>query len=79
MAGMKEGMNSAIKDALKGCYGSHIHPSQVKEWLVDNIMENMNRNPRITLNIWGAPGCSKTDVVKSLAHTPVEWNGRNYE
>ena len=79
MAGMKEGMNSAIKDALKGCYGSHIHPSQVKEWLVDNIMENMNRNPRITLNIWGAPGCSKTDVVKSLAHTPVEWNGRKYE
>ena len=80
MAMKKDGRNnSALQDALKGCYGSHIHPSQVKDWLVDNIMENMNRNPRITLNIWGAPGCSKTDVVKSLAHTPVEWNGKKYE
>lgn len=57
MAGMKEGQNSAIKDAMKGCYGSHIHPSQVKEWLIDNIMDNINRKDKITLNVMGAPGC----------------------
>ena len=63
MAGMKEGMNSAIKDALKGCYGSHIHPSQVKEWLMDNIMDNINRKDKIALDIWSCPGCVFKDTM----------------
>lgn len=80
MAMKKEGQNnSALKDAMRGCYGSHIHPSQVKEWLVENVMDNIDRNPRITLNIWGAPGTAKTSLVKSLEKTPVEWKGKKYE
>ncbi len=76
----KDGQNnSAIKDAMKGCYGSHVHPSEVKEWLVENIMDNIDRNPRITLNIMGAPGTAKTSLVKSLSTTPIEWKGRKYE
>ena len=63
MAMKKDGQNnSAIQDAMKGCYGSHIHPSQVKEWLMENIMDNIDRNPRITLNVMGAPGCVFKDT-----------------
>lgn len=76
----KEAMNvSPLEEAMKGCYGKRIHPSEVKEWLIDNIMENINRNPRITLDIYGAPGCSKTSLVKSLATTPVDWDGKHYD
>lgn len=70
---------SVLEESLKGCYGSHVAPSQVKEWLVENIMSNIDRDVRITLNIMGAPGTSKTALVKSLEKTPVEWNGKKYD
>ena len=80
MAMKKDGQNnSAIQDAMKGCYGSHIHPSQVKEWLMENIMDNIDRDVRITLNIMSCPGVGKTSIVKDLAHTPIEWRGKKYD
>ena len=70
---------SVLEETLRGCYGSHIVPSQVKEWLVENIMSNIDRDTRITLNIMSCPGVGKTTIVKSLANTPVEWNGKKYD
>ena len=59
----KEGKNaSALQEAMKGCYGKQVKPSQVKDWLIDNILDNIGRNPRITLNIMGAPGCVFKDT-----------------
>jgi len=76
----KEGGNpSSLEEALKGCYGSRLIPSKVKSWLVANILDNIGRKDKITLNVMGAPGTSKTAVVKSLATTPVDWNGRHYD
>lgn len=74
-----ENKNTIMNDAFKGCYGSKQPPSVVKQWLIDNIMENTNRDIRITLDIFGAPGTSKTALVKSLATTPVEYNGKKYD
>lgn len=54
---------SPLEETMRGCYGKRIHPSEVKEWLVDNIMENIDRNPRITLDIYGAPGCVLEDTM----------------
>lgn len=71
--------NNYLNETLKGCYGSRITPSQVKEWMVENIMSNIERDTRITLNIMGVPGTAKTSLVKSLAKTPVEWNGKKYD
>ena len=73
------GSNNYLNETLKGCYGSRITPSQVKEWMVENIMSNIERDTRITLNIMGVPGTAKTSLVKSLAKTPVEWNGKKYD
>lgn len=70
---------SSAEELMRGCYGKRIHPSEVKEWLITNIMENIDRNQRITLDIYGAPGCSKTSLVKSLEHVPVDWNGKHYD
>ena len=70
---------SVLEETLRGCYGSHILPSQVKEWLVENIMSNIDRETRVTLNITSCPGVGKTSIVKSLATTPVEWNGKKYD
>lgn len=65
---------------LKGCYGSHLRNSEVKNWLVDNLKDNMSRDKeRITFSIWGAPGCSKTTLVKSLKNEQVEFNGKKYD
>ena len=61
---------SNLQDALKGCYGSHIKPSEAKRWLIENIFDNINRKKRITLNINGAPGCVFKDtmiVVKKIS------------
>lgn len=63
MAVNKTGQNSAIRDAMKGCYGRHIHPSEVKEWLIANIMDNINRKDKITLDIWSSPGCVFKDTL----------------
>lgn len=68
-----------LDESLKGCYGSRLKPSAVKKWLVDNILGNIDREVRITLNIMGCAGTSKTSLVKSLANTPVEWNGKEYD
>ena len=72
MAMKKDGKNnSAMQEAMKGCYGSHIHPSQVKEWLVDNILDNINRKTKITLDIWSSPGCVFKDTkitVKKISN-----------
>ena len=73
------GSNNYLNETLKGCYGSRIIPSQVKEWLIENIMSNIDRDTRITLNIMSTPGVGKTSIVKSLANTPVEWNGKKYD
>ena len=72
-------VKSPLNEALKGCYGSRVYPSQVKKWLVNNVLENTNRKKRVTLSVNGIPGCGKTDVVKSLESVPIEWNGKKYE
>lgn len=64
MAMKKDGKNnSALKDAMKGCYGSEVKPSQVKQWLIDNIMDNIGRETKITLNIMSCPGCVFKDTL----------------
>lgn len=72
--------NTTSTDALKGCYGSIETPSTVKEWLTNkvrgNIARSLNGVPRTTLNIWGAPGTSKTSIVKSLASEKVSFDGK---
>ena len=76
----KEGKNaSALSDAMKGCLGSQQTPSEVKKWLIRNIMDNIGRKTKITLNIMSCPGVGKTSIVKSLADTPVDWNGKHYD
>lgn len=80
MAKKKEGVSpSSLDEALKGCYGSRIIPSKTKEWLIENILDNINRTDKVTLNINSCPGIGKTAVVKSLATTPVDWNGKHYD
>ena len=80
---MKKGNNNqsatALEEQLKGCYGGRAKPSKVKQWLVDNIMSNIGRKDKVTLNIMGAPGTAKTSIVKALSSTPVDWNGKHYE
>ena len=75
----KSGHSSAFQDALKGCYGSQVKPSEMKQWLIENILDNIGRKTRISLNIMGPPGIGKTDIVKSLENEPIEWNGRHYD
>ncbi len=70
---------SALEEQLKGCYGGRAKPSKVKQWLVDNIMANIERKDKITLNINSMPGIGKTSLVKTLATTPVDWNGNHYD
>ena len=79
MAKKEEMRNNVLEDALKGCYGSRATPATVKQWLIDNIMDNIERDVPITLNVMGAPGTSKTALVKSLATTPIDWNGKHYD
>lgn len=67
------------EEILKGCKGSRVRFSEVKEWLLENVMDNMNRTTRITLNIWSAPGVGKTSMVKELEHVPVDWNGKHWD
>ena len=68
------------KDVLSmGCYGYKAKPSEVKEWLIENILDNAKRDRnKISLNVWGQPGCSKTSLVKSLENYPVEYNNKKY-
>lgn len=73
------GHGTNLQDALKGCYGSQVKPSEMKQWLIENILDNIGRKTRVTLNICSAPGIGKTDIVKSLDHEPVEWNGKKYD
>ena len=68
-----------FKEILKGCKGSWVKMSEVKQWLLDNILDNMDRETRITLNIWSAPGVGKTSLVKSLETHPVEWRDKKYD
>ena len=75
----KESSTNVLKESMRGCYGSQEIPSVVKQWLIDNIMENTYRDNRITLNVMGAAGCSKTSLVKSLSKTPVEYKGVKYD
>lgn len=80
MAKAKNSNNTSnLQDALKGCYGSQVKPSEMKRWLIENILDNIGRKTRVTLNICSAPGIGKTDIVKSLEYEPVEWNGKQYD
>ena len=64
---------------FEGCYGDYILTSEVKRWLLDNLLDNMSRDIRITLNIWSAPGVGKTTLVKSLEKEPVEWRHKKWD
>ena len=70
---------STLEEQLKGCHGGRAKPSKVKQWLVENIMANIDRRERVTLNINSVPGIGKTSLVKTLAQTPVDWEGKHYE
>jgi MoxR-like ATPase len=51
----------------QGCYGSKMKPSEIKNWILDCVEDNSNREKnKITCNIWGPPGCGKTSIIKSL-------------
>ena len=79
MAKKEEMRNNVLADSLKGCYGSQVLPSAVKQWFIDNIMDNIEREVRVTLNCMSCPGVGKTSIVKSLATTPIDWNGKHYD
>lgn len=79
MAKKEEMKNNVLEESLKGCYGSHVLPSVAKQWLIDNIMDNTNRDVRITLDFWSFPGVGKTSIVKSLENVPVDYNGKHYD
>lgn len=68
------------KNIYKGCYGSRAKPSKVKTWILKNIKENIESlkkgNSRSTLSIWGAPGTSKTSIVKQLSSEQIEFDGK---
>lgn len=55
---------SPLETAMKGCYGPKMKPSQVKEWIVENVIDNIERqnNKRITLDVMGVPGCVFKDT-----------------
>lgn len=55
--------SSNVQDALKGCYGSQVKPSEMKQWLKENIIDNIGRKTRISLNVMGAPGCVFGDTL----------------
>ncbi|MBQ9338670.1 MAG: hypothetical protein IJS14_15385 [Lentisphaeria bacterium] len=76
---MSEISKNTLAEILKGCKGSREHFSKVKEWLLDNVRDNMDRTTRVTLNIWSAPGVGKTSMVKELANVPVDWNGKHWD
>jgi len=68
-----------LNEILKGCKGSWVKMSDVRQWLLDNLVDNMNRETRITLNIWSTPGVGKTSLVKSLEKYPITWNNKNWD
>lgn len=75
----KEEAVKTVKENL-GCYGPEMKPSEVKAWLMENILDNTTRgNSRISLDVWGAPGCGKTSLVKDLQKQSVEYNGKTYD
>ena len=53
--------------SIGDCKGSRIKITQVREWLLDNIRENMDREVRVTLNIWSTPGVGKTFLSEEAA------------
>lgn len=71
--------NGSINEYLKGCYGSRVLPSVAKKWLIENILDNTERDIRVTLDFWSVPGIGKTSIVKSLEHYPVDYKGKHYD
>lgn len=73
-------MSEKAKNIYQGCYGSKAKPSKVKQWILKNVKENIKCSesniPRYTLSIWGAPGTSKTSIVKQLESEQIEFNGK---
>lgn len=69
-----------VNDQYKGCYGSQMKNSEVKQWLLDNIKDNMAREKeRITYSIWGLAGVGKTTLVKNLKKEKVTFNGKTFD
>ena len=70
---------SNTQNFYQGCYGSKVKPSEAKNWILRNILENISRKetgiPRVTLNCWGIPGCGKTSIVKQLSDEEVLFKG----
>ena len=67
------------RNIYQGCYGASAKSSEVKKWIKQSILSNIGRQskgmPRCTISIWGAPGTSKTSIVKSLQNEEVEFDG----
>jgi len=67
------------RNIYQGCYGASAKSSEVKEWVKWSVKANIERQangaPRCTLNVWGAPGTSKTSVIKSLQNEQIEFDG----
>lgn len=71
--------NNIANDVYRGCYGSKAKPSEIQNWIKFAIKKNIERQevglPRCTLNVWGAPGTSKTSIVKALVNEQTMFEG----
>ena len=80
MAGTEKKKDTKAMDFTRGCYGPKLKSSEVKQWLIDSIHENLKRKEgRFTLNLWGPPGVGKTSLVKFLENEKVEFDGKEFD
>jgi len=77
----KEKKEVEKNDSYFGCYGQHLKPSEVKEFILNAIQDNIDRGNknRFTLDIWGCAGCGKTSIVKQLENERFTMNGKEFE
>lgn len=77
---MNSNTGNVVSDIYRGCYGAKAKPSEIQEWVKFSIKKNIERQevglPRCTLNVWGAPGTSKTSIIKSLKNEKLFFEGK---
>lgn len=70
-------------DRWAGCYGQRVDYSELSVFLSDSfMMDNMNARvggERFATCVWGHSGYGKTECIKQLESSAVDWRGKTYE
>jgi len=77
---MSEKSKKEQDNNFAGCYGLRSKPSEITQWLMGCVEENLERpdEERWAAMIWGNSGQGKTSIVKQLENHPVTFRGKEY-